>query len=185
MRRSNWLRLAFVAALAIAFSATASAQFFIRATIDSIDPFVCSVNGFNTTAAGTLSFHLPNPPDNQISTLFLNGSLETTEFSSVSPPDNSVSGNITVSVSLLAPTPLPYTIRAEVFPAQGGNPVGQGLRLLANCPASGPGTLVFQNVGGVAPAVPTAMPEGLAVMSVLLALSGLLLARRRRGSRPT
>lgn len=180
MRRTSLRTVPVVAALACGLSGGASAQFFIDLN-GVIGPVTCTTTGIAATGTGTSSYHLPPPPNNEILTQFVNGVVEQSQFSSISPPDNNVTGSLILTITFVSTHALPYVATVEAFPAVGGRAVGRGIRGVATCPAGGPGTLVLSSI--VAPgtsAVPALSSASLAWLGALLALVGALGLRRRR-----
>ncbi len=181
MRQSTLPGVVVAALLACGLSGGASAQFFLDITVDSMGPVTCTTDGLSASGTGSTSYNLPPPPDNEIVTLFVNGVVDLVNLIPVSPPSGTNSGPLNVSVTFNSSHALPYVATFELFPALGGKAVGRGIRGVANCPAGGPGTIVFSSIAVPrTSAVPALSGASLAWLGALLALVGALGLRRRR-----
>jgi hypothetical protein len=180
MRIAFTKQIAFAATLAFAVTAPASAQFFIRVDVTSFGPVTCTSTGASASGTGTLAWNVPNTIPNEIGIFSLNGGPTNAAFDTLSPPSDSQTGTLTVSLSLLVATPPPYTLTAEFFPLVNGQAAGQGVRVTTVCPAGGPGTMTFKAIAQTPASIPAVPPEGLALLSALLALAAVVRLRRRR-----
>ena len=170
------------ASLAVAgFPGAATAQFFYNASITSIGPATCTTTEATAAVSGTFSYFLPDSPNNGILILSVNGGSPSTQLLSITPPSGGPTPIAGVTVTLLAPTPLPWTAVIEQFAAVNGQPVGSGVRGVAVCPASGPGTITITSVtAGSAAPVPALPEHGAAMLSALVVLAFALHLRRSR-----
>src|SRR5665213_2667655 len=181
MNRNATLFLRALVCAALCAPAGAFAQYFISLNVTPTDVATCDTGVVTLPVSGTLTGNLPNSANNTYEAISLNGGAPAVSFDTApfpSPFTVPVSFEVASTPSSTSP---PYTIVAEVFPAQNGVPTGQGVRLTGVCGVSSASLTIETGILAQAPVPVPALPRPLlAALGALLALAGMLLLRRRR-----
>lgn len=182
----NFKLLALAAAAAASLlPGIAAAQFVIDFNLVPNGAAACTTTGVTGNSTGTVTFALPDPPNNAYLGTSVNGGAPSVLLQSLPGPFPQVEPAALYSIPLATATALPYTVTATAFAARNGLPVGIGSSLTVVCDVNGVGvaTVARGLSAPLAQPVPVLPLQGLAGLASLLALAGcwrLAATRARR-----